>query len=87
MDDDSIRRVQLGLVPHSMVKALRVPFVLMVLSLKLLQVIRSRRPSLGTSTPRTEVRVSCRWPVAMRRALSAYSVNLLFCTMYEMSAT
>jgi len=49
----------------------------MVLSLKLLQVRRSRRPSLGTSIPRTKVRVSSRWPVAIRRALSAYSVNLL----------
>ena len=56
---------------------MRVPFVLMVLSLKLLQVICGRRPSLGTSTPRTEVRVRSRWPVAIERALSAYSVNLL----------
>ena len=47
---------------------------------KLMQVKRSRRPSLGTSTPRTEVRVRSRWPVAIGRALSAYSVNLLFCT-------
>ena len=32
---------------------------------------------MGTSTPRTEVRVRSSWLVAMRRALSAYSVNLL----------
>ena len=49
----------------------------MVLSLKLLQVRHSQRPSLGTSTPRTEVRVRSRWPVVIGRALSAYSVNLL----------
>jgi hypothetical protein len=51
---------------------------------KLVQVIRSRRPSLGTSTLWTEVRVRSRWPVAMRRALSAYSVILLICVLsYE----
>ena len=72
---------------------MRVPFVLMVLSLKLMQVIRSRRLSLGTSTPRMEVRVRSRWPVVMGRALSAYSVNLLIlCYVWnergvELSAT
>jgi len=46
-------------------------------TVKLMQVICSRRPFLGTSTPRTEVRVRSRWPVAMRRALSTYSINIL----------
>ena len=37
--------------------------------------------------PQSEVRVRSRCPVAMRRALSAYSVNLLFCTMYGVNVT
>ena len=48
--------LEVGLVYTHIGLVLRVPFVLMVLSLKLLQVIHSRRPCLATSTPRTEVR-------------------------------
>ena len=44
---------------------------------KMMQVMRSWRPCSATSTPQTEVRVRSRWPVATRRALSAYSVYLL----------